>query len=214
MRVGPVPPVAKAGWGTAERIETDNAGDASSPQIAIDANGNAMAVWYQDDGTRYNVWSNRYNGTNWGTAVRIGDNAGDAYSPQIAIDASGNAIAVWSQRDGADENIWSNRYDGTNWGTAERIGDNAEDAYNSQIAIDAEGNAIAVWQQYDGTQWSIWSNRYDGTNWGAAELIETDNAGDAYSPQIAIDAEGNAMAVWYQWDGTRYSIWSNRYQAL
>jgi hypothetical protein len=46
---------------------------------------------------------------------------------------------------------------------------------------------------------------------GAAALIETDNAGDAYEPQIAFDSSGNAIAVWYQWDGTRDNIWANRF---
>lgn len=32
--------------------------------------------------------------------------------------------------------------------------------------------------------------------WGTAALIETDDAGSAYSPQIAFDASGNALAVW------------------
>ncbi len=41
--------------GQREVIETDNAGNASSPQIAMDSSGNAIAVWHQDDGTRNNI---------------------------------------------------------------------------------------------------------------------------------------------------------------
>ncbi|SFR57863.1 Ig-like domain-containing protein, partial [Marinobacter gudaonensis] len=47
-------------WGTAELIESDNAGDASRPQIAVDVNGKAFAVWQQSDGTRSNIVSNRF----------------------------------------------------------------------------------------------------------------------------------------------------------
>ncbi len=47
--------------------------------------------------------------------------------------------------------------------------------------------------------------------WGVAALIEKDDA-DAYDPQIAIDASGNALAVWAQRDGARWNIWANRYQ--
>ena len=100
------------------------------------------------------------------------------------------------------------------WDTSALIeSDNAGDAYGAEIAIDANGNALAVWYQSDGTRTNIWSNRYTPTTntWGAAALIETDNAGGAYTPQIAIDANGNAVAVWAQSDGTHYSIWSNRY---
>ena len=92
--------------------------------------------------------------------------------------------------------------------------DNAGDAINPQVAFDASGNAVVVWQQSDGTRYNIWSNRYTASTglWGTAALIETDNAGDANNPQVAIDASGNALAVWSQSDGTRYNIWSNMYR--
>jgi len=46
----------------------------------MDSTGNAIAVWGQSDGTRNNVWANRYvAGSGWGTAVLLeNDNAGDA----------------------------------------------------------------------------------------------------------------------------------------
>ena len=203
-----------AAWGTAELIETDNAGDAGGPQIAFDAAGNAIAVWYQDDGTRENIWANYFDGTDWGTAELIEtDNAGYASIPQIAFDAAGNAIAVWVQSDGSRRNIWANYFDGAAWGTAELIEtDNAGDAGGPQIAVDATGNAIAVWAQDDGTRYNIWANCFDGATWGTAELIETDDAGDAWVPQIAVDGDGNAIAAWVQNDGTRNNIWANYFK--
>jgi hypothetical protein len=51
-----------------------------------------------------------------------------------------------------------------------------------------------------------------GVGWGTAALIETDNAGGAVAPQIAVDPTGNAIAVWYQFDGTRFNIWANRFE--
>jgi len=47
--------------------------------------------------------------------------------------------------------------------------------------------------------------------WGTAQLIETDDAGEALRPQIAVDGSGNAIAVWQQFDGTRNNIWANRF---
>jgi hypothetical protein len=199
-------------WGAAELIETDNAGGTYLPQIAFDSSGNAIAVWYQSDGTVYNIWANRFNGTSWGTAELIeADNAGNALMPQIAIDSSGNAIAVWHQNDSTRYNIYANRFNGTSWGTAELLEtDNADGAFSPQIAFDSSGNAIAVWRQFDGITDNIWANRFDGTSWGTAELIETD-AGSAIRPQIAIDSSDNAIAVWLQSDGTRDNIYANRF---
>jgi hypothetical protein len=30
--------------------------------------------------------------------------------------------------------------------------------------------------------------------------------------QVAFDADGNAIAVWYQYDGTWYNIWANWFE--
>jgi uncharacterized protein YkwD len=171
-------------------------------------------VWKQSDvNARYNIYANRFNGTNWGTAELFEtDNAGNADQPQIALDSSGNAIAVWRQSDGTRYNIYANRFNGTNWGTAELFEtDNVGNAFQPQIAFDSSGNAIAVWYQSDGTRANIYANRFNGTIWGTAELIETDDAGNADQPQIAFDSSGNAIAVWKQSDGTRYNIYANRF---
>ena len=41
-------------------IEDDNRGDALGQWVAVDSNGNAIVVWAQSDGTRLNIWSNRF----------------------------------------------------------------------------------------------------------------------------------------------------------
>ena len=48
------------GWGAAERIEADNAGGVSGPQVGLDPSGNGLAVWEQSDGVRSDIWSNRF----------------------------------------------------------------------------------------------------------------------------------------------------------
>jgi hypothetical protein len=82
-----------------------------------------------------------------------------------------------------------------------------------QTVTDVYGNTTAVWEEYDGTRFNIWTmRRVPGESWGVASLLETDNAGDAYSPQVAADGIGNVTAVWKQSDGKRYSIYANRYE--
>jgi len=200
-------------WGNAKLIETDNKGDALWPQIALDNRGNALAVWAQNDGVHTNIWANRFNGSDWGTAELLEtDNAGSALWPQIRFDDTGNALAVWIQSDGSRTSVWANRFNGSQWGTAELLeSDNAGDVLWPQVAFDRRGNALAVWAQNDGTRYHIWANRFNGTDWGTAELIETDNAEDAFKPQIAFDNNGNALALWGQYDGARTNIWANRF---
>ena len=147
-------------WGTAALIETDNAGSAEGPQIAIDANGNALAVWAQSNGTVNNIWANRFSAGAWGTAELIEtDNGSNAGYPKIAFDANGNALAVWHQ----PRAITYNRYTiGIGWGTAALVDPdiNNEPTGPPQIAFDGDGNAWVVWAQYDFTRNNIWANRY------------------------------------------------------
>ena len=206
-------------WGTPVLIETDNAGDALRPEVAVDGSGNAVVVWQQSDGTRQNMWSNRYNASTgtWGTAMLIETGAGNGENPKVAVDGSGNAVAVWPQEEEGTQytSIWSNHYiasTGT-WATAILIETGAESAWEPRVAVDGSGNAIAVWTQFGGGRRNIWANHYTGPfgPWGIPVLIETDNAGDMQRPEVAVDSSGNAVVVWQQDFTTGHDIWSNRY---
>ena len=99
------------------------------------------------------------------------------------------------------------------WGDAEFIEYmEAGDADRPVVSADALGNAIVVWEQWDGYRHSIWSNRYvylEG--WGPAERLDSTMVENALTPHVDTDGSGNAVAVWQQYDGVRYNIWSNRY---
>jgi hypothetical protein len=210
------------GWGGAELVATGDAGDATRPQIAIDSNGNAIAVWRELSalGAKDSIYANRYTAStdSWGTeALLENSDDGHASDPQIAIDDDGNGVAVWYQRDSANlRHIYTNRYTpGAGWGTEERI-ESSDDGHSQypQIAIDGEGNVIAVWsQQIDINNVLLYANRYTANtgSWGTEGLIGNGN-GNAFQARIAIDGDGNAMAVWRQSDGTHDSIYANRFE--
>lgn len=102
---------AGTGWGTAEPIGTAS-GDAWLPKVATDVYGNAVTVWRQDNGGRFDIYSNYYTaGTGWQTAELVEtDDSGDAGVPQLAADVLGNAMAVWKQFDGSRDNILAAHY--------------------------------------------------------------------------------------------------------
>lgn len=215
---------AGSGWGTATLIQTESASDARDQRIAVDSSGNAFAVWTQTNNTGiYHIVANRYSvASGWGTATHL-ETAVDGVSyPEVAFDNSGNAFAVWVQRSpGHSISIWANRYTvtgaGTGWSTPTLIETDSEDgAITPRIAIDMSGNAIVVWEQvaHGNPNDNIWANRYTVTNgWGTAALIEANDAGNATSPRVTVDASGNAIAVWAQKNSAGvYSIWANRFE--
>ena len=48
----------RLGWGTAQLIESDHAGNARDADVGVDGNGNAAAVLFRHDGTRNDIASN------------------------------------------------------------------------------------------------------------------------------------------------------------
>jgi len=209
--------VSGTGWGNAELLETEDSYAAFDPQIAINAHGNAVAIWAQNDAAGANIFFNCYEvGTGWdGPGLLETDDAGAADYPQIAIGADSNAIAIWKQITNTQYSILANYYvSGTGLAGVELLEtDDAGAAEFPQIALDVNGNAIAVWAQNTGVTVSIFANLYvSGTGWAGPVLLETDDANNAYDPQIGFDASGNAVVVWQHYDGTRFNIWSNRFE--
>ena len=205
------------GWSPSVAVG-NGAATARSSRLAMDADGNVLTVWAQSDGTRNNIWSNRYDAvTGWGSAALIEtDDAGTAAFPRVKFDAHGNAIAVWYQSNGTVFTVRSNRYvAGAGWGSAILIENvHAGDAGLTRLAVDASGDAIVAWEQSDGTRVSIWSNRYSvGSGWGTETMIQPTPAGDAAEPWVDMDSHGNALTVWTQSDGTHTTTWANRYLA-
>jgi len=192
-------------WGANVRVNDDAGMIAQGlPAIAVDASGNAYAVWADERNGDWDIYfSYRPAGDTWGANVRVNDDAGQAaqYHPSIAIDASGNAYAVWSDSRNGDSDIYfSYRPAGGNWGTNLKVNDDPGTAeqWESAIAVDASGNAYAVWGDCRDGNWDIYfSYRPAGGTWGANVRVNDDAGTIAQGwPAIAVDASGNAYAVW------------------
>ncbi|MGR0480663.1 MAG: hypothetical protein ACTFAL_04470 [Candidatus Electronema sp. V4] len=208
---------AGSGWGTAQLI-SDGTHEAAIADLAVDAAGNAIALYHQEG----DMLASRYvPGSGWGAAQLVAKAEDAGMGPDIAFDAAGNAIAVWNR----GYAIVANRYvAGSGWGTATFA--SARYACEPYIAVDAAGNAIAVWIVDSGLDnsyhpLSLWASRYmAGSGWGVAQKISEDkdvNIGHIPPwPRVGIDASGNAIAVWMQYDELddwSWSIISNRYVA-
>jgi hypothetical protein len=144
--------VAGEGWGTASLLETDNSGNAYSPQVAVDGIGNVTAVWKQSDGKRFNIFANRYvNNTGW-EGVKQVDNGvasqGSASAPLVTYDAAGYAMAAWQETDGLNTKTWVNRHAGdAGWSSAKQLSANDVTAHYPQFALDKSGLVTVVAQK-------------------------------------------------------------------
>ena len=202
------------GWGAAERIEAED-GFAQLPEVAIDASGNAIAVWTQANGVGvHSTWSNRWTqGLGWGTPERIQSSDSWASDAQLEVDLDGNAVATWRERNENIYELWLNRWThGEGWGTPERS-DATQSVGKYQMALDPSGHALAVWSTGYGQGFDrgLWSARWTGA-WEPAEQLVDDRR--TRDPKLAFDASGNAVAAWMYWSGADFGgarIWSGRW---
>ena len=83
---------------------------ASDPHVALDAAGNAAAVWLSGAGAVQAAI--RPGATHdWQPAVTL--SSGGASSPRVAIDAAGNAVAVWNRTSGDEIAVESSQLSAT-----------------------------------------------------------------------------------------------------
>jgi hypothetical protein len=199
---------------------------AFAPQVAVAANGHAVMTWKQvtgSAGNTYAFWASRNVGTGWTTPLQISAISANPGSIRVAADAAGNAIAVWQDTSSARRAVFASRLDAASgaWSAVQLLNDGANNAFLPQVAVDPNGNMIVVWYEAsDGAQSNgivdvgVVAKRFvaAAATWSGAIAVQP--AGQV--PDVAVDAAGNAIAVWLQQtpgNGSHYELWSARYTA-
>jgi len=185
----------------------DLAAGQQSPAIALDADGNAYAVW-QDSRNGHNdiYFAHRAAvSTTWSANVKVNDDAGIAQqtAPAIAVDGSGNVYAAWvdGRNEGGADVYFAARPAGGSWGASVRVNDvsgTAPSGGSVDIALDVAGNVYALWRdERDGDDDIYFAMRPVGGSWGVNVKVNDDmGAAEQASPAIAVDPVGNVYAVW------------------
>lgn len=125
-----------------------------------------------------------------------------AENPSVASDPDGGAIVVWENL-GTNRGVYMRTISATGaLGTARRLSAADPSAENPEIAIDGDGDAIAVWKRSDGSNNRIEARRISAA--GVLGPIQTLSATgqDGFKPQVAIDDDGDAIAVWTRFSGS------------
>lgn len=177
--------------------------DAQFPQIAVDPDGNATAVWYRSDGAHTRVQaSTRPAGGAWSTPTNVSEAGENAHSPKIAVDPAGNTTAVWTRFDAGFQRIQASTRpaDGT-WTTPTTLSDGGQDAQGVDVTVDPAGNAAAVWFRGSATTYRIQaSTRPHGGDWTIATTL-SEPGHPALNPQVAVSPMGDVTVVWHRYDG-------------
>jgi hypothetical protein len=182
--------------------------DAFEPVVAVDAAGNATAVWERFNGTNDIVQAaTRPAGGGWSAGQDLSAAGENARRQHVGVDAAGNATAVWERSNGTNFIIQAaTRPAGDAWGAAQDLSAAGQEAQQPDVAVGAAGDAVAVWKRSNGTNFIIQAaTRLAGGGWGAAQDLSAVGQ-EAQDPRIAVDGHGNAVAVWSRSNGTNFII--------
>jgi CheY-specific phosphatase CheX len=180
-------------------------------KIDINDNGNMVAVWTQSEPTAgvggARIFARRYtDASGWGPIQALSAVDGINEAANAGMDAAGNILVIWRYRQGfqADGQIRVRRFDNLtqNWDPAWVIeGDNPDpdvndNALNPKIAVNSMGQALAIWV----SGIDVVANFFDpSTLWSGNNILNSGlNVNVAQNPEISLDDNANAIAVWTQ----------------
>jgi len=214
-------------WGT--RVLLSSADDATAPQVAFDAAGNAMAAWTQGaSGTTFQPTVSRWSASTqtWSTPSGVQLAAGGAFNPQLAVAANGDAALAWSQDQlNGMIGLEVSRFSAANatWSTAQPISGGTGTSNWGQVKMDPAGNILLLWQQIHGANvYSLNAARYSAASgtWNIPPAIEGLSPASfanpySYAPTLVVDAAGNATAIWQRdIGGSVFNLYYARYDSL
>ncbi len=146
-------------------------------------NANGQAVWQQFDGTNYQIYTGRLDGTD---RNRITTGNANAWHPDI----SDSGQIVWEAWDGEDYEIYSANFDGTD------VVQLTNDSYSGGKRPDdcwprINAHDRVVWMSFDGINWEILSANADGSD---PVQVSANGYQNEY-PQI----NDENRVVWHAW---------------
>jgi len=167
--------------------------------LALDAAGDAVAVWAERADTTFTVQAEVRPATTraWGAAAalsRPGRNASGG--PSIALTPSGRAVVAWIE----DGVVRASRGDAATgaWEPPVDLSGSAAFAEGDpQVAVDASGDTAVVWARGNTGFRAVQAVfRPRAGNWTERVEIGTARAAPAAKPQVAVDDSGNVVAMW------------------
>jgi hypothetical protein len=204
-------------WSASVAVSGDDDSDASAPRVAVDPQGNAVAAWRAFDevaGRRVVRVSSRPAGGAWSTPITISPGTVFADDHDVAIDGQGNATVIWTDLVESTFVVsTASRPHGGTWSAVVELSDSDDgNADKPQLAVDSQGNATAVWiwaaphPSGTGTIGRVRAkSRPAGGAWSSAAVALSED-GRAEAPQVAVDPQGNATAIWQSYGSGGYVV--------
>jgi hypothetical protein len=205
---------ARSAAGTLSAVQTlsDAGENASLPQVAVDADGDAVFTWLRLDGTTdcggvscFRIQARARSAAGTLSAVQtLSDPGRNANSPQVAVDTTGDAVFTWVRYDGTSVRAQGRaRSASGSLSFVQTLSDAGQNANVPQVAVDADGDAVFTWERDDGTKTRVQARARSATGIFLSPVQTLSDAGqNALFPQVAVDDDGDAVFTWRRFDGS------------
>ena len=207
--------------GTEFRVNSYTAGNQSFPTAAMDSAGDFVIAYMSngEDGSGYGIFAQRYNATG---APRCRVFRQQVHDRRSGVSLGGNGLAgrfrrhLVGQRRGGDA-IYAQGFNaaGTAQGSQFQVSSDTQTDTISAVAMDVSGDFVVNWGggQFTNDRY-VFGQRYNATGVAQGEefQVNTNTAVGQNPPAVAVDAEGDFVAVWEgNTDGSQYGIYAQRY---
>jgi hypothetical protein len=182
---------------------SNSSGWSFGPRLLVDSHGGINVVWVDPTPGNQDIFFTH--STDGGTTFSIPQNLSNdpptSGNPQIAADASGNISVVWESDNITLGILFTHSTDGgATFSTPVNLAStnaSGNGSLNPQIAVGADGSINVAWEDDFNFQSDICFSR--STDKGATFSTPknlSNNAGNSFSAQIAVDLAGNINVVW------------------
>jgi len=182
-----------SGWQPSESV-TGGTTQRYNPVVAAGRGDTVHVVWYELDGSVYQVYYCRRTSAGWSAPVQLDPGPNSEMYPSIAADRSGNVYVVYRSHIGSYEQIFYRRCAAGVWGDTERITNTQTLKLPPAVAIDRLGTIHVVWSEYDVTSFSQVYYSYRDVSWHTQALTST--LADKVFPSVATDSQNAVHVVW------------------
>jgi hypothetical protein len=174
---------------------------ASSPVVAVRADGSAVSLWTAQRATDTVIESaSRSAAGAWTAPVVLSASGAVASSPQVAVDGAGNTTAVWATS--APSVVAATQTPGSGWSAPKLLAAAPNSVYNLHLAVNPGGAAVVGWSTGASSRphtGNVVTRPSGGSFGGPITLVQTggrpiQSALGTFT--VAIDQAGRATAAW------------------
>jgi PKD domain len=173
--------------------------EGASPDVAIDAPGDIVAVWQQHTGPHPRIYAaTKPAGGSFGLPVPVSPEAEEASAPAVGVNRSGETTVVWLANDGTSEVVQAARASlAGGYGSPTNLSGDGADASDPRVVVDPAGDTVVSWTR--GGDADV-ARRLAGGSFpapypdGNGEVLG--ELAPSTSPRVVIDQAGEALAEW------------------